>query len=206
LLNFSSAITPNESLERSVREISDSIAKECIVPLPKFIGALFGALSKPTADRPLHRYLANNSVRRLVEMGIGDGQRAKTSIERMLKRRSADEVRYTGIDLFEGRPADQSGLALKDAHRMLSGLCEGVRLVPGDPGTALRRCANELRGTDLVLISHDQDLESLRASWHFLPRMLHNRSQVWLEQPTGEWEILHPADVQARTLARRAAA
>ena len=130
----------------------------------------------------------------------------RTAVALMLKRRSPDEVRYTGIDLFEGRPADQAGLALKDAHRLLGGLCEGVRLVPGDPGAALRRCANELRGTDLVLISHDQDIESLRASWHFLPRMLHNQSQVWLEQPNGEFEVLAPADVQARTLSRTAAA
>lgn len=176
------------------------------MPLPRFIRALFAARSKPTPARPLHRYIAKHSVRRLVEIGIGDGQRARNAIELMLKRCSSDEVRYTGIDLFEDRPAEHAGLALKDAHQLLGRLCEGVRLVPGNPGAALRRCANELRGTDLVLISHDQDLESLRASWHFLPRMLHNQSQVWLEQPNGEFEFLHPADVQARVVSRRAAA
>ena len=172
---------------------------------PGFISALFNFSSKSANDRPLQRFIAKQSVRRIVEIGVGDGSRAQAAIQSMLKQHPAEQVRYTGIDLFEGRPAEQPGLALKEAHQLLGSLCDGIRLVPGDPGSALRRCANELRGTDLILISHDQDHDSLRSSWHFLPRMLHNNSQVWLEQSDGEFECLTPSDVQARSATRRAA-
>ncbi len=176
------------------------------MPLPSLFRSLFSGGAKPTSAAPLFRHIKQANIRRIVEMGMGDGVRAQHMLELMLKQRPPEEVRYTGIDLFEARPDGSQQLALKSAHGMLSTICDGVRLVPGNPGAALRRCANELRGTDLVLVAYDQDQASLLASWHFLPRMLHNESQVWLEQEDGTFEILSPADVRARVAPRRAAA
>ncbi len=175
------------------------------MPKPGFFRSLFAGVVKPAPAHPLLRHVAKSSVRRMVEIGIGDGQRARDSIELMVKHHGRSDVRYTGIDLFEGR-TDGSGLTLKAAHRLLGGMCDGVRLVPGAPGVGLKRCANELRGTDLVVVSCDQDQQSLNASWHFLPRMLHNESQVWLENSDGQFEVLSPADVRARMTSRRIAA
>ena len=174
--------------------------------MPNFFRSLFASVAKPSPAQPLFRHLKTDNVRRIVEIGMGDGSRADRMLELVLKRNPPNEVRYTGIDLFEGRPEGQSGLALKEAHSLLNRRFEAARLVPGNPGAALKRCANELRGTDLVLVAHDQDRSSLTASWHFLPRMLHNESQVWLEQEDGQFEILSPADVRARMMPRRAAA
>lgn len=169
-----------------------------------FLSSWFGRADQAGPERPLFKLLGGKTVRRVVEIGLGDGQRSAAMIRRLLRYQSADQVRYTGIDLFEGR-ADQPVLSLKEAHRMLGALCNGVRLIPGDAAGALRRHANELRGTDLVIVRDGQNGGSLDSAWHFLPRMLHNQSQVWIEQADGSFETLSPAEVRAKMAARRAA-
>ena len=57
-----------------------------------------------------------------------------------------------------------------------------VHLIPGDPFTALSRVANGLVGVDLLVIGADQDRESLAWAWFYVPRMLHERSLVCLEE------------------------
>ncbi len=95
-----------------------------------------------------------------------------------------------------------TGLSLKEAHRSFKTLGVAIQLVPGDPFSALARTANALREIDLVLISADQDAESLDRAWFYLPRVLHATSVVFLEQvnPDGALSLLalNRADVEAR--------
>ncbi len=157
--------------------------------------------SKPVHHRALYRAIRAQRFVRIVEIGVNDGQRAKSIISVALLVRGQEDIRYTGIDLFEAREPRDSGMTLKDAHRTLHDVSTQVRLVPGDSAAALARCANELRGTDLVVIANNYR-DSIRSAWHFLPRMLHKDSQVWLESPDDRgrlrYEILSPADVRMR--------
>ena len=75
--------------------------------------------------------------------------------------------------------------------------------MPGDPYTALLRVANSLAGTDLLLISADQDAESLQRAWCWLPRMLTSQSLVLAAEPAAKagqthWRPLKLADIQQR--------
>ena len=140
--------------------------------------------SKPPADRPIYRAIARQQVRTIVELGVGTGTRSRRMIEQAQRCGSAGEVCYTGIDLFETRGDDVSiGLPLIEAHRMLKATGASVQLVPGDPFSALARVANSLGGTDLVVISADQDRNSLQRAWFYLPRILHQQSVVFIEEP-----------------------
>lgn len=151
--------------------------------------------SKPSHDRRLYRTICDQNCRRVVEIGLRDGQRAANMISLLLATESEKPLRYTGIDLFEARPDDRS-FTLKQAHRMLSGDGYEMRLVPGEVGQALARCANELRGTDLIVVSSSVDEEALAAAWHFLPRMLHKDSLVWVEREGQRFDVMKPADVR----------
>ena len=77
-----------------------------------------------------------------------------------------------------------------------------VQLVPGEADFALRRVANALAGTDLLLISAGLDCESLARAWTWLPRMLTAQSLVLLEEPAkagaSGWRKLTISDVQQR--------
>jgi hypothetical protein len=143
-------------------------------------------IAKPVADRVVYRTLRETRAGHLVVMGLGSGQLARNMVGLAAQYTERDQVRLTGIDLFESRPAPQPGLSLKQAHSLLTATGARVRLVPGDPYSALAHAANSLPDTDLVVISADQDPNALQRAWFYLPRMLHDRSVVLVEQPAAE--------------------
>jgi len=107
-------------------------------------------------------------------------------IELAALQSSPGRIRYTGIDRFEARtPSDGPGLSLKDAHRLLSRTGARVQLLPGDPLSVLARAANNLTGSDLIVISAGHDPHSLGRAWFYVPRMLAARSCVLIEEPSG---------------------
>ena len=64
--------------------------------------------------------------------------------------------------------------------------------------------ANSLTGTDLMLISADQDEATLEAAWFYVPRMLHPGSQVLFEEiedSASRWRVV--SHEQVRKLAQR---
>lgn len=139
-------------------------------------------LARPAHERGLYRAMRRRSMRSIVEIGMGDGRRALRLLSVAQRFRPDERLSYAGIDLFEARPAESAGLALKDAHRELTRTGVHLRLVPGDPFAALSRCANALTNTDLLIVSADQDTASLERAWFYLPRMLHEGSLVFLEE------------------------
>lgn len=138
--------------------------------------------SKPAAERIVYRTIRRARPRSIVEIGIGDGARAQRMIRQCSGIVGSGQFRYTGIDLFEARDAARPGITIKLAHRLLKPLAGRVQLVPGDPFSALSRAANSLTQTELILISADQDQQSMQRAWFYLPRMLGERSLVLLEQ------------------------
>lgn len=157
-------------------------AKDCVVSAVEYLKYIYLAyLSKPAADRAIYRHVREHKPRAIVEIGVGQASRTERMLQLLLRDVAAADVRYTGIDMFEARPAESPGLALKQAHAQLKSFGVKVQLVPGDPAMALARAANGLKNTDLLIISHDQDPASLAKAWTFVPRMLHPGSHVFLE-------------------------
>jgi hypothetical protein len=163
-------------------------------------------LSKPKGLRPLYRLLCKrrkkSPIGKITELGVGTAERTLRLLELCP---SADDSVYTGIDLFEARTAaDGPGRSLKEAHKTLAATGMKIRLVPGDPYSALARSANGLTAQDLILIAADQDRASLARAWFYVPRMLHETTLVFEEElvegePT--WKPVSPDEI-----ARRAAA
>jgi len=139
-------------------------------------------LSNSAGDRPAYRAILDHRVRKILELGIGIGLRATRMIEVARHCNPGREIQFTAIDPFEARSAaDGPGLSLKKAHRLLGATGARVRLVPGDPLTGLARMANALGQVDLVVISSRHDPRCLSRAWFYVPRLLHERSQVFLE-------------------------
>jgi hypothetical protein len=112
---------------------------------------------------------------------------------------------YTGIDLFEARPPQNPGLTLKQAYKELRAEHVQLRLVPGDPLSAIGRMANQLGPIDLVVIAADQDPTTLGEAWRYFPRFLHDQTVVLQEQPTGKGTDTKFTLVATDELHRRAA-
>ena len=142
-------------------------------------------LSLPATDRPVYREILRRKSQRILELGIGVGQRAVRMIEVAARGHVRSAIEYTAVDLFEDRSAcDGPGVTLKMAHRLLKATGARIQLVPGDPEAALSRVANSLGQVDLMVISRRLDSRRLAGAWFYVPRLLHRQSSVFLEQST----------------------
>ena len=151
-----------------------------------FKAAYLTWFSKPADDRALYRTVKRHRPERILLVGLGDGQRALQLIGLAQRCAGRVQIEVTGVDLFEGRSSDAaSRLTLKDAHRKLRDTGAHVKLVPGDPYSALSRTANSLPNVDLMLVDCDQDADSVAQAWFYAPRMLHDASVVLVERSRG---------------------
>jgi len=138
--------------------------------------------SQPVAERSLLQAVHRLSVRSLVEIGLGTGARTKRLLEVIGWSNVDGPLKYTGIDLFEGRPAGTPGMTLKEAFNSLKTTNVKMQLVPGDPYQALARTANMLTGTDLLIVSAGLDETSLSRAWMYVPRMLQPQTMVFMQE------------------------
>jgi len=165
-------------------------------------------LSQPASDRPVYRAILREKARSFLELGLGIGQRAVRMIEVAGRYHPLREIHFTAVDLFEARTAvDGPGVTLKMAHRLLGATGARIQLVPGQLCTGLARTANSLGQIDLVVLSARLDSRSLVRAWFYLPRLLHQRSQVFQERilPGGRTSMQLVDWQQVETLAASAA-
>jgi hypothetical protein len=138
-------------------------------------------LSKPAENRPIYRVIRRSHVRKMVELGIGDGHRALRMAEIARLAFDGQEIHYVGIDPFEDRTeSDGPGLTLKAAHQLLHGSGVRVQLLPGRPTDVLPRVANSMGKIDLLIVPAELDTPSHGWFWFFVPRMLHERTSVFV--------------------------
>ncbi|MCS7303565.1 MAG: hypothetical protein NZ602_00450 [Thermoguttaceae bacterium] len=164
-------------------------------------------LSYPAKDRVVYRLVRRHPSRNILEIGLGRGIRAQRLLQLLCEQLPADQLLYTGIDLFEARPP-QFGpiLPLKQVYQNLRTTGARIRLYPGDPYSVLSHRANQLGPVDLLLIASPIDPKSMAKAWYYIPRLLHPDSLVLVEQPIGQkgrFRKLTPSSLEAWAEARR---
>lgn len=146
-------------------------------------------LSKPVHQREIYSWIRQQApVVKIAEVGLGKIERAQELIEFAQLYADDHPIQFLGIDMFEGRPGGD-GMPLKTAHKKLNSLGAKVQLVPGDAASALPRVANAFRDVQLLIISADQDVESIRQSISWIPRMLNEKSLVLWEVKDDKGEL-----------------
>jgi len=157
-------------------------------------------LSQPATDRVLYRSIDKYAVRSILELGVGDGVRAQRLLAIATRNVTDAEVCYTGIDLFEDRPAGLDRIGLKQAYQQLRQQHVKVQLVPGDPFAALARISNYISGIDLVVVAGDQDAASMARAWMFLPRMIHAQTRIFLQSTAADGKLEDFAEMSRQRL------
>lgn len=174
--------------------------------------AYLAHFASPKGNRQMFRTIKRDQVCRIVEIGIGDMARAEALIQVAQRFAGDKKVWYTGFDMFEARSTSQSPISLKDAYCRLRATEANIRLVPGVPRMSLPSAANAHQNTDLVIVGSAFSEIDIQGSWHFVPRMLHERSVVLSERRAADGQVsLMPisrsqiAEWAARDSNRRAA-
>lgn len=145
--------------------------------------------SKPVHQREIYSWIREQApVVKIAEIGLGNLQRAKEVIDFAQLYADEQQIQFLGIDMFEGRPGND-GVPLKSAHKSLNAMGAKVQLVPGDAAMALPRVANAFRDVQLLIISADQDAESIRQAISWIPRMLNEKSLVLWEVKDAKGEL-----------------
>lgn len=151
--------------------------------------AYLAHFASPKGDRQLFRTIKREQVCRIVEIGIGGLARAEALIQVAQRFAGEKKVWYTGFDMFEARPTGQSPIALKDAYCRLRATEANIRLVPGVPRTSLPSAANAHPNTDLVIVGATFSESDIQGGWHYVPRMLHERSVILSERRTADSQV-----------------
>ena len=121
--------------------------------------------SKPQSNHPVYQAIRRHRMRKIVELGVGNGRRALRMIEVAKLASPRQDICYVGMDLFEGRTeSDGPGLSLKAAYQFLRGVGARVQLVPGNPAESLAHAANSLGKVDLLIVPAELDSPSFGRS------------------------------------------
>ncbi len=167
-------------------------------------------VAKPVGETFVYRAACDRPVKRVMEIGVGTGERTLKLIKLLSEMTPAAELAYFGVDLFEARETAgmPPGQSLKEMHRLLKTTGCRVQLIPGDPFAALARTANTIQQLDLVVINQEQQGESLERAWFYLPRMLAPPARIIVEdeQVKEGFRILGVEELRQRTAPRRRAA
>ena len=164
--------------------------------------------SRPEADRPLYRAIRRSGAKKLLALGIGDCHRVCRMIAAAANFGPALEIRFVGIDQFEGRPDEgPPGVSLKEAYLLLKATGASIQWLPGNPFTALARSANSLGPMDFIVIAADQDAPSLERAWFYVPRLLRASTRVFQEVTTAGEEAtqlreMSMGDIETRVAGR----
>jgi hypothetical protein len=165
--------------------------------------AYLAHFSRPKSVRQVYRLVKRQQFCRIVEIGVSDLARSVALVEVAQRYAAGKTVLFTGVDWFEARTAAMSPLSLKEAYRALHVTGAKVRLAPGAPGTSLAAAANAHQNTDLILISANVADNELESAWFYVPRMLHERSEVLRESRDSNGELTF-SRIAASEIAERA--
>lgn len=168
---------------------------------------MFRSLKKLFAKQPtapvLHPTLAElveqNKIHRLLEIGLGDGQRTSLLVQRLKQQSAEADLEYLAIDSFEG--AQAAGLSLKQAYLLLRGFQVRPRFLPGEPLPVLKEHSNTIREVDLILLS------AAAGNWRefgiYLPRMLSPTGRVFQEVIEAETQAVDWLEISVAELEKR---
>jgi hypothetical protein len=153
--------------------------------------------AKPVEERSLVRFLIDNPVSSILEIGIGNGTRLQRIAKLVNPCVGCEQVRYIGIDEFEGSAASREHLTLKQAHQLASQLGFKASLIPGASAQGVARVAHKFGAADLIIIDGGIDLASpaVGAIGSWLNRLAHSKSTIFACGQPGQALIMVNRDL-----------
>lgn len=173
-----------------------------VKPISKLRYFQLAMFSNPACDRVLYKAIKKYKIASIVEIGLGNLVRAENMIRVATRFAGSSRVRYTGVDLFEGRPDSEPSVRFKDAHQRLKKYDVRLQLAPGEVFPALTRIANSHMRTDLIVVSAGYDSASLVETWFYIPRMLHAASLFFIQDPgdiSSKFERLSRVEIERKS-------
>lgn len=125
-------------------------------------------LSGTREQRLVSRVVLRRQPRNIVELGLSDCSRTTRIMDCAVCYAAPASIQYTGIDFFDGRPAGDNPLPLKEAYRQFRSRGVNVRLIPGTPASGSEMIYSAGVHPDLVVIDARVTDADLAGAWRRL--------------------------------------
>jgi predicted O-methyltransferase YrrM len=120
----------------------------------------------------LNEYIRRNKCKKIMEIGVADGENARSMVKVAIQSFSPEEVEYYGFDLFEGNRMENVRQKLKETGCKFS-------LFRGDSVKTLSTVLKKLPRMDLVFIDGGHSYEIAKSDWENSRSLMHDETAVF---------------------------
>jgi len=120
----------------------------------------------------LNEYIRKSKCKKILEIGVADGENAKTMVKIASQNSLPEEVEYYGFDLFEGNRMEQVRQKLEEAG------CE-FKLFKGDSVRTLPKVLKDLPKMDLIFIDGGHSYGVAKSDWGNSRSLMHEETAVF---------------------------
>ncbi len=120
----------------------------------------------------LNEYISKNKCKRIMEIGVADGENARTMVKVAMQNFSPEEVEYYGFDLFEGNRDSRVRQKLEQIG------CKS-ELFKGDSVKTLPKMMKTLPKMDLIFIDGGHSYETVNNDWENSKTLIHERTAIF---------------------------
>ena len=123
----------------------------------------------------LNDYILKNKCRRIMEIGVADGENAKSMVIAASKNFPIEEVEYYGFDLFEWN----SDSHMNRVMTKLKATGCSFKLFKGDSTITLPKVVENLPMMDLIFIDGGHDYPTVISDWENAKKLMKNETAVF---------------------------
>jgi predicted O-methyltransferase YrrM len=121
----------------------------------------------------LNEYISKNNCKRIMEIGVLDGNNAKSMVEIAIQNSPPDEVEYYGFDLFADYNSRQVAQKLEKTG------CK-FKLFEGDTVDTLPKAVKILPKMDLIFIDGGKSFAEAKSDWENSKSLMHDGTAVFV--------------------------
>jgi len=121
----------------------------------------------------LNEYISENKCKRIMEIGVADGENARSMVEVAIRNFSSEEVEYYGFDLFG------DDFRLKQVRQKLKETGCKFELFKGDSVKTLLEVVKTLPKMDLIFIDGGHSYTTAKSDWENSKIPMHNETAVF---------------------------
>jgi predicted O-methyltransferase YrrM len=123
----------------------------------------------------LNEYISENRCRKIMEIGVADGENARAVVMVALRNFSPEEVEYYGFDFFESDDDSRLGQVRK---KLIETGCK-FELFRGDSVETLPMEVKTLPKMDLIFIDGGHSYATVRSDWENSRSLMHDETAVF---------------------------
>lgn len=123
----------------------------------------------------LNEYILRNRCRRIMEIGVANGENARSMITVASQNFPSEEVEYYGFDTFEAEDDSQMKLVRKKLEK--TG-CQ-FKLFKGNSMTTLPKALKDLPMMDLIFIDGGHSYETAKSDWENSKALMQDKTAVF---------------------------